>query len=189
MARRRRRTRGSDSRAISRRKALAIGAIGLGGLVGLERTGAFSTVVASRPFAIGVGDDETAVLGIALEDISGVDGERVDVLTLFNNTNDVFNNVDVFVVDRDTPTVDLTNFTGPGAIPAGKDRTVTARLHCENEVSDVSITIGIVVSTHTFSIEAEREVSVTCSPDADDGPGQGPPHDDDGPGQGPPGQN
>lgn len=169
MARWSRRTRGGSTGTLSPGVAIALLLVVGGGVLMLQGTGAFSTVVGDRPFNLGTADDQSAVLGIAVGSPSGQDGDRVDVLTLTNRLSERFDEVEVVAHPAADPSVSLEHIDTPRSLQPGQSRTVTAVLTCDASVTDVPVELDVSVSGPEGSITATREVRLTCEVKPDDG--------------------
>lgn len=151
------RTRGSGT-WVSRR--VALGLILSGGVaIGIQRSGAFSSVQGDRQPNIGATDDENAVLGIDLKHPSGTDGDRVELAELENRLVNPLDTVDITV--HDTGTIDLTDVQHPSGLSPGSSGSVSAQIDCSNSITE-TVTLEIDVSGSEQSIVAERDVDVTC---------------------------
>jgi len=80
MARKRKRSRGGSGSGVSRRSLLLLAGTGALGVTGAYSSGAFDSVSGDRAFGVGTSGDDTALLGIDIEEREGVDGETITLL-------------------------------------------------------------------------------------------------------------
>lgn len=77
--------RRGGKRTLTRRRVIAGGFLTAGGVLSLADAGAFSQTTATRGALVGVGDDETAVLGLDVEPVVGVGVDDAPLVTVTNN--------------------------------------------------------------------------------------------------------
>lgn len=159
MGRKRKRSRRRSSGPISRRTALLGLAGGAIGATGFFTTGAFESVAGDRPFDIATAGDDTALLGVDIDEPSGRDGERVTLLELTNRFDEPFESVDAEVVSSGDLTlrdVDVPDFLSPGG-----SAPITAELSC-GQSGQRTVEIAVTATGAEQSVDLVRSVELTC---------------------------
>ncbi|WP_157744230.1 hypothetical protein [Halopenitus persicus] len=136
-------------------------------------TGAFSAVTADRIGEIDTASDETALLGVDIEDRSIRTNQEVVLATVTNRFDGAVENVSVQVVDEGG--FNRVRITGtPDSLQPGESGDIRGRVVCGSQSSG---TVDITITAEgTFgSVELTRSVDIdcatggpTCTPSGDD---------------------
>ncbi len=157
------RSRGSsEGGLLTRRRLIGVLLLAGGGAVGLQGTGAFSSILSDRPFNLGTADDDSALLAFQSLDPTGQDGSDVELIRLTNQTE---NPITTISVNLASSSALITSIETPPSLGAGQSGVVTATLSCAEETSE-EVDFVITTSGSGQSVQLQRSVNVTCAPPA-----------------------
>lgn len=133
--------------------------------------GGFEEATSDRAVAVSVADDDSALLGLTVQDPSlahntsrsQTEHEDVELLSVRNGFPNDIESVDVQVVDDGGDVAGVTNVTRSSGTPLGSGETgdVTADIVCER-AGTASVELALTASGQASTVDVRRTVSVTC---------------------------
>ena len=147
---------------MSRRALLGVLLTGGAGAVGIQGTGAFSSVTGDRQFGVQTAQDADALLGVRPREATGGDGKSVPLFTLTNRFDGPLTLDRVSVVSSGGlglghGDVGVSSWT----LAPGEEADLEATLSCGSTVTD-EVTVEVRASSPGESIELTRSTAVTC---------------------------
>ncbi len=161
--------------SLSRRTALAL--IGGGGLLAVGASGAFDAVSGKRPFQVGIGGDDEALLRLRTTEATPpaqesfrdrqvefdvTDGDTVKLIRIENFVDNqiTFDDVSVTTTHQD---LSFTVDQPPTSLAFGEHTVLEATVECDGDVTNVPFTIKISATGSVGRISLRREAFMTCS--------------------------
>ncbi len=162
MGRNRNQSRSRSSGGISRRSLLILAGVGTAGATGAYTTGAFDAVTGDRSLGVGTAGDDAALLGIDVEERSGVDGDTVTLFELTNRFGSELTSIDAEIVDGVDGPVDPNSLRTPTGLPPGGSGVIEGDLACSGDI-ERTIQVSISAASPEQSVDLTRSVTVSCT--------------------------